>query len=83
MDRRENGQKDFSDAFSAVTTAPVKGGDINELRLFVDKSSIEAFANDGKTVMTNIVFPTEPYNILTVSSTKKVKVQSLEIYELK
>ena len=32
------------------------------LRLFVDKSSIEAFGDGGRFVMTNLIFPSEPYN---------------------
>ena len=41
----------------------IEGGqDEMKLRLFVDKSSIEAFGNDGRFAMTNLVFPSEPYN---------------------
>ncbi|GJG36938.1 2,6-beta-D-fructofuranosidase [Prevotella lacticifex] len=76
MDRRTSGKVDFSDAFPCVTTAPTHGR-INALRIFVDASSIEAFDADGKMAMTNLVFPTEPYNKLTVKGGKAV------IYEIK
>lgn len=42
----------------------------------MDNSSIEAFDADGKMAMTNLVFPTEPYNKLKVVGGKAT------IYEL-
>ena len=62
MDRTKSGDVSFSKEFPAVTSAPIEGGDEIKLRLFVDKSSIEAFGNDGRFAMTNLVFPSEPYN---------------------
>ena len=59
----------FSEAFPCKTTAPVYG-DIRQLRIFIDKSSIEAFDADGKMAMTNLVFPSEPYNTLKVKGGK-------------
>ena len=65
----------FSEAFPCKTTAPVYGN-IRQLRIFIDKSSIEAFDADGKMAMTNLVFPSEPYNTL------KVKGGKATIYEI-
>lgn len=64
MNRTQSGDVAFSKEFPAVTVTPLEGTASKEfkLRLFVDKSSIEAFGNDGRFVMTNLVFPTEPYN---------------------
>ncbi len=62
MDRSKSGKVDFSNDFPAVTAAPVHAGKTLRLRLFVDRSSIEAFGEDGKFVMTNLVFPSSPYN---------------------
>ncbi|MDE5813036.1 MAG: DUF4980 domain-containing protein, partial [Muribaculaceae bacterium] len=58
FDRRESGIVDFSENFPAVTVSPTfeKNGKVS-LRIFVDKSSIEVFGNDGQFVMTNLVFP--------------------------
>lgn len=66
MDRAASGRTDFSDAFAVTTTAPVHGT-MHSLRLFVDKCSIEAFDGDGRMAMTNLVFPSEPYNMVTIS----------------
>ena len=70
MDRTASGQTGFSDAFPAVTTAPVYGGLMRSLRIFVDRCSIEAFDGEGRMAMTNLVFPSEPYNTITVSGGK-------------
>lgn len=84
MDRSKSGIVDFSRDFPAVTAAPVEGTDEISLRLFVDRSSIEAFGDGGKFVMTNLVFPAEPYNKLTFESNKdSYTVKSLDIYKLK
>ena len=32
-----------------------------KLRLFIDRSSVEAFGDGGRFAMTNQVFPSEPY----------------------
>lgn len=62
MDRTKSGDVSFSKEFPAVTAAPIEGENEMTLRLFVDKSSIEAFGGDGRFAMTNLVFPSEPYN---------------------
>jgi len=82
VNRDKSGQTAFSEFFPVETKAAVHGGGLTELRLFVDKSSIEAFLNGGKTVMTNIVFPSEPYSTLTVEGKKGSRVHSILIYNL-
>lgn len=76
MNRKQSGDISFSEAFPIETTAPTHGA-LKQLRLFIDHSSIEAFAGDGKMAMTNLVFPNEPYNTL------KVKGGKATIYEIK
>ncbi len=76
MNRKQSGDISFSEAFPIETTAPTHGA-LKQLRLFIDHSSIEAFASDGKMAMTNLVFPNEPYNTL------KVKGGKATIYEFK
>ncbi len=69
MDRTKSGDGSFSEAFPVTTTAPTYGN-IKQLRLFIDRCSIEAFDADGKMAMTNLVFPSEPYNKITVKGGK-------------
>lgn len=76
MDRTKSGQKEFSDDFAALTVAPVHDK-MSQLRLFIDRSSIEAFDADGKMAMTNLVFPTKPYNKVLVKGKAKYVVYNL------
>ena len=66
----------FSEAFPCKTVAPVYG-DIHQLRIFIDNSSIEAFDAEGRLAMTNLIFPAEPYNNLKVTGGKAT------VYEIK
>lgn len=62
FDRTKSGVVDFSQDFPAVTVAPTFETDNRiSLRIFIDRSSIEVFGNNGNFVMTNLVFPTIPY----------------------
>lgn len=76
MERVKSGDESFSEAFPAVTVAPTFGT-IKQLRIFIDRCSIEVFDAEGKMAMTNLVFPSEPYNNL------KVKGGKATIYQVK
>ncbi len=81
MDRTSSGKVDFSRDFPAVTVAPVNMGKTVSLRVFVDKTSVEIFGEDGKFVMTNLVFPTRPYDTIRFFATDGgYNVKSLDIY---
>lgn len=85
FDRTQSGITDFSEGFPAVTVTPTHeaSGRI-ALRIFVDRSSMEVFGNDGEFVMTNLVFPRTPYTALSVSTEGgNAKVENLRIYSLK
>ncbi len=75
MDRSQSGDTSFSEAFPCTTVAPTYGV-VRQLRIFIDRCSIEVFDTDGKMAMTNLVFPSEPYSML------KVKGGKATIYEL-
>ena len=84
FDRRHSGIVDFSQDFPAVTVAPTFENDKKiSLRIFIDKSSMEVFGNNGKFVMTNLVFPTMPYSTLSISATGGSKIENLKIYSIK
>ena len=69
MDRTKSGNVGFSEDFPCVTKAPTYGK-VKQLRIFIDRCSIEAFDSDGKMAMTNLVFPSEPYNTIKVKGGK-------------
>lgn len=84
MDRSKSGKVDFSNDFPAVTAAPVHAGKTLRLHLFVDRSSIEAFGEDGKFVMTNLVFPSSPYNQMSFGTEGSgYTVSSFNVYKLR
>lgn len=84
FDRRKSGMVEFSQDFPAVTVTPTfNGGGSLSLRIFIDRASMEVFANGGKGVMTNLVFPTEPYSSLTIASDGgNAKIKNLKIYSI-
>ena len=84
MDRSKSGEVSFSKDFPAVTEMPVSKSKELKLRLFVDKSSVEAFVNNGEFVMTNCVFPSAPYDMITFESDgNRYKVKNINIYQIK
>ena len=76
MDRTRSGDVSFSADFPCVTEAPTYGT-VKQLRIFIDRCSVEAFDAEGKMAMTNLVFPTEPYNNIKVTGGRAT------IYEVK
>lgn len=84
FDRMHGTFVDISHHFPAVTQAPTFETDGQlSLRIFIDHGSIEVFAEDGRSVMTNLTFPENPYMKLAVEGKGKAKVESLKIYEIK
>ena len=82
VDRRESGIVDFSNKFPTITTSPTfeKDGKIN-LRIFLDRASIEVFGNNGQFVLTNLVFPNSPYTSLSMQSKNgNAHLDSLKVY---
>ena len=61
-DRTRSGQVDFAPEFASVDHAPrlVQAPAVS-LDLVIDRSSVEAFADHGATVMTTALFPRAPY----------------------
>ena len=92
MDRRKSGEVSFNENFPMLTWTAIEQGGNEEhggkealkLRLFVDKSSVEAFGDGGRFVMTNQVFPSEPYNHIDFySKGGAYKVDSFVVHKLK
>jgi len=70
VDRTESGMVDFHNAFAARNEAPLalQNGRVR-LRLFVDRSSVEVFANDGARVLTHRIFPDTSSNGVSLFAT--------------
>jgi fructan beta-fructosidase len=85
IDRTNAGKNDFSDNFKGKHFAP-RFSKLNTVKLHIifDRSSVEVFADDGLTVMTDIFFPNEDFNILTFyANVGEVKLKSGRGYPFK
>jgi len=61
VDRARSGLVSFSPDFPTRTAAPLKHPDAKTvtLEIVVDRNSIEVFAEDGETVLTNLIYPSD------------------------
>jgi fructan beta-fructosidase len=78
IDRTKSGKTDFSPQFSGRHFAPaVAESEILSMHLFIDAASVELFADDGRTVMTEIFFPNEDFNHVSLfANNGSVKLKS-------
>jgi fructan beta-fructosidase len=67
LDRRESGHVAFHEAFPSVeaVAVPLQDGRLR-LRIYLDRCSVEVFAQDGLTTITDLVFPAEGSTALAV-----------------
>lgn len=84
VDRRDSGYDDFSGLFPKIYSGPLKNRtNTVKLHIFVDRSSVEVFGNDGETVLSSKFYPDpESLGIELFSTRGEVKVTSMELWEL-
>ena len=83
IDRTRSGKIDFQPDFAARHFAPrFTSSTKMNLSLVIDVSSVELFADDGLTVMTEIFFPNKPYNQVTIQSADNAVIKELEYIKL-
>lgn len=84
VDRSRSGQVDFHKDFPGKHAAPLKtSGCMLELRIFVDRSSVELFADRGQAVITDLIYPDPASTGITVFADDDRKViESLYVYEV-
>ena len=84
-DRTNSGNEGFHPAFSSINDAPVplENGRI-ALRVYVDRASVEIFANGGLTTITDQVFPNAGANQIGLfSEGGEAKLESLTVTPLR
>lgn len=84
VDRTHSGRADFSRDFPARQTAPlpVENGRVR-LRVFVDWSSVEVFAGDGRSVITSQIFPApESEGVSLYATGGAARLVSLEVWPM-
>ncbi len=73
----------YKNDFALATYAPVEAfAEAHEVRIFVDRCSVELFVDGGRVAMTNLVFPTDPYSQLRFFSDGEAKVDKAVVYNL-
>lgn len=87
-DRQSSGSTEFSDKFaSKLSTGPIPGFTKLEklkVQMIIDHASVEIFINDGLAVMTELAFPTSPYNqALVFAKDGEVWFENAKTYQLK
>ncbi|CAI6084494.1 Levanase [Paenibacillus sp. JJ-100] len=84
VDRERSGIVDFHEHFGGRHTASIQSenGD-HHLRMYIDSSSVEVFANGGQAVITDLIYPDAEAKRITVDADDdNVVFSSLDIYEL-
>lgn len=84
VDRSESGVSTFNDQFAKVHAAPLTVQNQKlKMHLFVDRSSVEVFGNDGEKVITDQIFPDpSSLGLELYAKSGKVTLTSLQIYSL-
>ena len=83
FDRSESGIIDFNPDFAVPTVAPASADKVQNVRMILDVSSVEMFDGNGWWAMTNLVFPTVPFDKVEIlSENGKCRVKSLKLYNL-
>jgi len=84
IDRTKSGKIDFQENFAGKHVAPrLTGNGKMNISLIIDASSVELFADNGLTVMTEIFFPNKPYDQIHIQSATGAVIKKLKYSSLK
>ena len=79
IDRTKAGNSNFEKGFAERhTAARILKTSGSRITLIIDRASIELFADDGLTVMTEIFFPNKPFNQINIQSQNNLQIRKLE-----
>jgi fructan beta-fructosidase len=85
-DRTKAGSHEFAANFALKKHTAPRIGDhrILKMRLFFDTASVELFADDGKTALTDIFFPTQDFNDFEIyAQDGTIRLIQLQMWKLK
>ncbi|MFN3649794.1 MAG: glycoside hydrolase family 32 protein [Armatimonadota bacterium] len=85
VDRTRSGKSDFNQGFAGRSGGPMPlRGRRVKLHLFVDRSSVEVFGNDGETVLSELIFPRpESQGISVYSRGGEARLVRMEVWKLR
>lgn len=84
IDRSKLKDTSFAKDFSGIHKAPfiAKGG--LKLQILIDESSIEVFVNNGELVMTDLFFPSDGFDQITIlARDENISIKEAKFYKLK
>ncbi|MDJ0644648.1 MAG: glycoside hydrolase family 32 protein [Flavobacteriaceae bacterium] len=85
IDRTKCGKTGFEKSFAAarhVMPLKIRDSEIS-IEIYLDRSSVEFFINNGRYVMTNQIFPNEPLTSISVSGDQKQGIRNFKIEQIK
>lgn len=62
VDRSHAGRSDFSPYFATTRPVPLSRSAVHSFSLWLDRASLEIFVDGGEATVTNLIYPTEPYD---------------------
>jgi len=84
VDRRRSRRASFHEAYSGRHAGPVRWRDDRvRLRVLFDRTTLEVFANDGETVVSERVYPTQPLARLEVLGAGSAIPGPVRLHELR
>jgi fructan beta-fructosidase len=84
IDRTNSGKVSFEKGFAARHTSPRFSLKANmDMTLIIDNASVELFADNGLSVMTEIFFPNSLLSDINIQSTSDFKIKSLTFNKMK
>jgi fructan beta-fructosidase len=83
IDRNKAGDLSYSKEAAGRHSARIGQTSIVKLQIFVDRSSVETFVNDGEVTLTDRIYPSQQSaGIEIYSQNDKGKIKSLSIWKL-
>ncbi|MEO1497415.1 MAG: glycoside hydrolase family 32 protein [Planctomycetota bacterium] len=83
LDRTRSGEVDFHEKFAGVHTAPLTLDERRlQLRIILDASSVEVFAQDGRVVLTDRVFPSPGSHHVRIGGAG-AEIKKLQVWPLR
>jgi fructan beta-fructosidase len=83
IDRNKAGELSYSKEAAGRHSGPIQQASIVKMQIFVDRSSVEVFANDGEVTLTDRIYPlqhSEGIELYSLNGNGKIK--SLSIWKL-
>jgi fructan beta-fructosidase len=84
VDRNRSGDVSFEEHFASRDAGPITTGKTVKLHIFIDRSSVEVFGNDGEVVISNTIFPKPTSDGIEIYSRGgNARIVKMDVWNLK